>query len=155
MGRPGRKKGGVNFKTVIRLEKVVALEAKGLLDAEIAFQVGITPAGLATLKRNPLYKSIRTRALTGVIGAVDEEIAGSIEYQHQRLREMVPTALQKLADHLLNPDPKVSLSAIGEVLDRDGKLAKVSRIGAPTEMQGGAGIDTTRADALVATLAGK
>jgi len=150
----GRKKGNPNYKTIIRIERAIRLEVKGFSDAQIAEHIGLNKAGLATLKRNPLYTQVRIRVLNNVVGDLEQELGDDVHYVHSKIRSMLPKALQVLEDALENSDVKARLSAAADVFDRDGKLAKVSRIGLPSEQQGGFSpkIDTTIVDGLVATI---
>jgi hypothetical protein len=152
--KAGRLKGNPNYKTIIRIERAIRLEVKGFSDAEIAEHIGLNKAGLATLKRNPLYTQVRIRVLNNVVGDLEQELGDDNHYIHQKIRSMLPKALQVLEDALENPDVKARLSAAADVFDRDGKLAKVSRIGLPSEEQGGFApkIDTTIVDGLEAAI---
>lgn len=150
--RRGRPKGSVNYKTVMRIEQAVLLESKGFSDKDIAIQIGLTPAGLATLKRNPLYKSVQIRTQTSVIGELQQGLADNASYLRDRLKSFLPKALDNMQEALNSPDPKRKDTMTLEVLDRDGRLAKVSRIGLPTEDQGGSGVNTETADAMIAAL---
>lgn len=134
----GRKKGGFNFKTRVRMEKAIRLEACGLADTEIASHIGISVGGLAFMKRRPEYQILVRQIATGVISSLDEAIVDDQAYIKQRVQEMVPTALKALHDAVLNPmEPRLRLEAAKQILDRDGRLAQVSRIGLPTQEQGG------------------
>lgn len=150
----GRKAGGMNWKTAVRIEKAVQLEASGLPDADICLMLGLTPAGLTTMKRSPAYQAVRIRIKTGIVSQLEQGLAEEQEYLKTKVKEAVPAALQVLVDNLKNPDPKVRHNAATDLLDRDGHFAKVSRIGLPTDEQGGSGVDTTNADALIDLLKG-
>jgi len=68
---------------------------------------------------------------------------------------MIPVALDGLMELAQQrKNERVRLAACSEIMDRDGRLAKVQRIGLPTEDQGGIGasIDDETADALVSAL---
>lgn len=152
--KAGRLKGNPNYKTIIRIERAVRMEAKGFSDNQIVNHLGLTKAGLATLKRNPLYSQIRIRVLNYVVGDLEVDLGEDVNYLHTKIRSSLPKALQVLEDALENPDAKVRIAAASELMDRDGKLAKVSRIGMPSEAQGGMGpkFDTTIVDGLVAAI---
>jgi DNA-binding phage protein len=150
----GRKRGNPNYKTIIRIERAIRLEVKGFSDDQISQHIGLSKAGLATLKRNPLYTQVRIRVLNNVVGDLEQELGDDTHYIHSKIRSMLPKALQVLEDALENSDVKARLSAAADVFDRDGKLAKVSRIGLPSNEQGGFSpkIDTTIVDGLVAAI---
>lgn len=134
----GRPKGSSNFKTWVRFEKIARLETLGVPDAEIALQTGLTAQGLANAKQSAGYKAVRLRIATGVLSQYDGIIAEDNEYVQTRIREMVPTALEALFDNVTQKlDPKLRQNAAETILDRDGRLAKVSRVGLPTQDQGG------------------
>jgi hypothetical protein len=63
----------------------------------------------------------------------------SMEYKHERMRAMIPQALQNLYDLARSSNENVKLKATAEILDREGTMAKVSRIGLATQDQGGVG----------------
>lgn len=155
-GNAGRKRGSVNYKTIMRIERAVQMEAKGYPDDQIAKHIGLSKAGLITLKRNPLYQQVRVRTQSFVVGELEQDLGENIDYCRNKLNSMLPKALQVLEKALENPDPKVALNAADSVFDRNGRLAKISRIGLPTEEQGGIGprLDTSVADALVDAIKG-
>jgi hypothetical protein len=143
-----------SFKRVINMEKAARLEALGWRDAEIARQLGISPAGLAMVKQDPDYPSVRDRIKTGVCSELDEVMKDDANYVRERLRGMIPQALDGLFENAIQTkDARIRQAACTEILDRDGRLAKVQRIGLPTEDQGGVGmVDAETADALAAAL---
>lgn len=136
------------------MEKAARLEALGWRDTEIARQIGLTHAGLTQMKQDPDYPSVRDRILTGVISTLDEGLKDDLLYQRERIRGMMPVALDGLYELAIQTkNERVRLGACAEIMDRDGRLAKVSRIGLPTEDQGGVGqIDDETADALLIAL---
>lgn len=143
-----------SFKRVIHMEKAARLESLGWKDAEIARQIGLTPAGLAMVKQDVDYPSVRDRIKTGVISQLDEQLKDDMDYQRERIRGMMPVALDGLYESAIQTkNERIRLAACAEILDRDGRLAKVSRVGLPTEDQGGVGIiDDETADALATAL---
>ena len=143
-----------SYKRIINMEKAARLESLGWRDVEIARQIGLTPAGLAMVKQDPDYASVRDRIKTGVISVLDEDMKDDLLYQRERIRGMMPVALDGLYELAIQTkNDRVRLTACAEIMDRDGRLAKVQRIGLPTEDQGGIGVvDDETADALVAAL---
>ena len=136
----GRKPGGKNPKALMRMEAAIRMEFTnlGLTDAQIAFNIGLTPSGYAQMKLRPEYKRLRDQITTGVVGFLDQEMYGDIKFQRQYIRRLVPVALEGLAQAALQRNnAKLRLDACREILDRDGNFAKVSRIGLPSEDQGG------------------
>lgn len=105
---------------------------------EVAKHIGVTPVTLATWQADPDFVDLQNQIMTGVLSHVDEDLAEDVTTQKLSLKRMIPMALQGLADLALQTsNPQIKLKAIGEILDRDGHLAKVTRIGLPTEAQGG------------------
>jgi hypothetical protein len=119
--------------------QAVQLEAQLYKDAEIAAFLDMTPGGLAQLKLDPEYVRLRTQVRTGVTTETEKQFLKDLEYKHDRLRDMVPLALQGLYDAARSKNEHVKLKAAAEILDREGTMAKVSRIGLATEEQGGVG----------------
>lgn len=128
-----------SFKRQIRMQRAINLEKALYKDAEIAVFLGITPAGLAQMKADPEYVLLRMQAMSGVITEAEELYLKEAEYKHDQLRALVPQALQNLFDLARSQNEHVKLKATSEILDREGTLAKVSRIGLATADQGGAG----------------
>lgn len=117
-----------SYKRLIRMEQAVRLESKGIYkDVEIAAMLGVTTAGLAQIKADPDYATVRERFLNKVITALDEEIGEDVKALRARAKAAVPRALQVLIDNLDNPDPKVALRASEQILNRDGRLAEISK----------------------------
>lgn len=145
----------IQFRRILKMEKAARMEGQGLPDPDIAQHLGLTYAGLAQLKQDPDYGDVRRRILTGVCSHLDTELADDINYHKQRIKEMLPAALDGLYELAIQDnDKRLKLSACESILDREGKLAKVSRIGLPTEAQGGVGtpIDDDVANQLVNVL---
>jgi len=128
-----------SFKRHIRMIHAARLEAQLYRDSEIAIFLKMTPAGLAQLKMDPDYQAIRTQVATGVISEAEQALINDTEYKHQLIRDMVPAALQGLYDCARSANEHIKLKAAAEILDREGTMAKVSRIGLATGEQGGFG----------------
>ena len=140
----------------MRMEKIARLEVKGLSDQDIADYLDLTLGGVQNIKQDLNYKQVRTRIATGILSSFDEELAKDFNSSYERIQEALPHALSKLIEHIDHPDAKVSMHAIESLLDRDGRLAKVHRMGLPTADQGGAGAISKSsmdiADGLIGTL---
>jgi len=145
-----------NFKAIMRMEKIARLEIKGLSDQDIADYLDLTLGGVQGIKQDLNYKQVRTRIATGILSSFDEELAKDFNSSYERIQEALPHALSRLIEHIDHPDAKVSMHAIESLLDRDGRLAKVHRMGLPTADQGGAGAISKSsmdiADGLIGTL---
>jgi hypothetical protein len=122
-----------------RKEQAVRLSVTypAMTDAEIAEQVGLTPAGLATMKAQPEWKQLWLQFTTKVLGDIDEDLANDQKALRERHKRQVPMALSNMYDLMMSRDEKIKLAASKDVLARDGNFAEVSRIGMPTEEQGG------------------
>ena len=150
-----QRKGQASYKRMLRMEHCARLENLLWKDADIAAHLNMSPAGLAQLKGDPEYPAVRNRIKTGVISQLDEELKDDFNYQREKIRSMMPVALDGLLELAMQTkNERVRLGACAEIMDRDGRLAKVSRIGLPTEDQGGVGssIDDETADALIQAL---
>jgi hypothetical protein len=127
------------FKRQIRMIRAVRLEAALYKDAEIAAFLKMSPMGLAQLKMDPDYIALRIQIQSGVVSDAEKELLKDTEYKYEMLRDMVPLALQGLYDAARSTNMHVKLKAAAEILDREGTMAKVSRIGLASQEQGGAG----------------
>jgi len=143
-----------NIKTRLRQEKVARLSALGLPDSEIAIHIGLTPAGVATLKQSPEYKALALQIATGVISDYDETLSEDLENVKQRIQSMVPDALQAFADAVTQKaDPKLRMAAAETILDRHGVFTKAART-QTVEEQKAASFITSKDDAVAQSLAG-
>lgn len=141
------------------MEMVVRLESspQGYTGVQIAQMVGMTPAGLAILKMDPEYAAVRARMLSKAITELDLAFSQDIRSQRDKLRMMVPVALDNLLSALDSKDERIKMEATKQVLNRDGRMAEVSRIGLPTDEQGVGAVtqvDNEIADALANALQG-
>lgn len=117
------------WKTRARMIRAGRLEALGLRDADIAFHLGLTPAGLATMKGSDEYKRFQTAGLTHVLGKEDEDLAQDTSQLREILKDQVPEALQTMADLVSQRvlKPELAFKAAESILDRDGRFTKASR----------------------------
>lgn len=116
------------WKTRIRMIRASKLEALGLPDAAIASHIGLTPAGLATMKQSDEYKRLQVTSASKVLGKDDEDLAEDTEQLRSIIRESVPVALHTMADLIeQRVDPKLAFQAAESMLDRDGRFMKASR----------------------------
>lgn len=142
-----------NIRTRIRMEKAARLTALGLKDADIANHVGLTPAGLATMKQSPEYQALANQVATGVISEYDEVLSEDLENVKDRVQSLVPDALQALADSVVQKvDPKLRMAAAESILDRHGVFVKSTRTQTPPEQQAASFI-SSKDDAVATSLA--
>lgn len=142
-----------NIKTRLRIEKAARLVALGMKDADIADHIGMTPAGFATLKQSIEYKVIAQQIATGVISNYDQELSQDLNNVKDQISDMLPDALQALADSVKQRvDPKLRMAAAETILDRHGIFVKAARTQTPQE-QDAASFITTKDDEVAQNLA--
>lgn len=123
-----KTQGATSFKTTFRMERAIRLELQGVPDSQIAAAIGLTPAGLATMKQGAEYQQMRMQLASGVLSEIDEETGEDFRELRRRVRSSVPLALQAIQDCLQQRlDGKLRLSAAESLLDRDGRFVKTSR----------------------------
>lgn len=139
-----------NIKTALRIKKAARLVALGMKDADIADHIGMTPAGFATLKQSVEFKVIAQQVATGVIADYDQELAADLKNVKSSIEDMVPDALQAIADAVQQKvDPKLRLTAAETILDRHGIFVKAAR--SQTEAETNAATFITTKDDDIAT----
>lgn len=135
------------------MHKVARLTGLGLADVEIANHVGLTLAGLATLKQSSEYKAIVVQVATGIINDYDQSLAEDLQNVKDTLQSFVPDALQAIADSVTQKaDPKLRLIAAETILDRHGIFVKSQRTQTPPE-QNAASFITSKDDEVAKNLA--
>lgn len=120
---------GRTWKRHLRMEKVVRLTALGLYSNEqIANSLGVVPQTIIAIRATPEFQAKMVEIATGVISEHDKELRENAENQRSELKSMVPTALLQLRSAALSRNENIALRASLEILDRDGTLAKVSKV---------------------------
>ncbi len=77
-----------------------------------------------------------------ILTVLDQNIRKNYDLSQKTLEFAVPVAMQGLVKQALTAkDERVKNKAFNDILDRDGRFAKVSRIGLPTSEQGGVAED--------------
>lgn len=105
---------------------------------EVAQHIGIDAHTLSFWMKDPEWVNLHNQITTGILTAVDAELAEDVRHQHLTLKRLIPVALQNLAELALqNANPSIKLKATQEILDREGHFAKVQRMGLATHEQGG------------------
>lgn len=142
-----------------RREQAVRLTVNfpAMTDKEIADQLGITVSGLYTMKNSPEWTQLWNQYTNKVLSDFDADLAGDQKALRERHKMKVPEALQTMYDLMNSRDEKIKLAAAKDILARDGNFAEVSRIGMPTEEQGGfmSKTDTDVANAIVGVMTPK
>lgn len=106
--------------------------------SEVAAHIGVDAQTLSTWQADPEWVNLHNQITTGILSQVDADLAEDITHQRLTLKRLVPLAIQNLADIALqSANPNLKLKASLEILDREGHMSKVTRIGLPAEAQGG------------------
>jgi hypothetical protein len=80
--------------------------------------------------------------MTGVLQDMDSLVKDSYTGTQKSLSFVVPMAMQTLVQQAMHAkDERIRNKACNDLLDRDGRFAKVTRIGLPTGDQGGVAED--------------
>jgi hypothetical protein len=110
-------------------------------DQDIADHLGLTTGQIHNWRSGPTkdeYIALKNQLISGIISKVDSDVEDKLDFYKEQLDDMVPLALQNLYDLALQKtNSQLRLKASQDILDRQGHLAKVSRIGLPTVQQGG------------------
>jgi hypothetical protein len=141
---------GSSFKKLKRLEYIIRMENAGLPEKVIATMLTISVGRLRYIKKSADYLRTRMRLTTGIILDDDIKIADLKEHRKEILTQMLPPALQVIANILGKDQTRASIaeqklmaSVAQDIMDREGTLAKVSR----TEVKPVDAFDFERADA--------
>lgn len=119
-------------RTLDRINLLVRLElANPLLSStDIAKLCGITINRFSVLKKSPYYQQVHNQYLTGILTVMDQNVRKNYDLSEKTLQFAVPLAMQGLVQQALNAkDERIKNKAYNDILDRDGRFAKVSRIG--------------------------
>ena len=103
------------------------LEGSGLSLREMAMQSGLTLRQVRTALANPAYQEFRDARLQMRVSALDAAFAEDTVGMLNRLRELVPAAINVLERGLADPNPSVALRAAAEVLERDQLFSKAQQ----------------------------
>jgi hypothetical protein len=106
--------------------------------SEVAAHIGIDVVTLSQWQKQQEWVDLHNQIVTGILSSIDAELVEDITHQRLTLKRLVPVAIQNLADLALqSANPSIKLKASMEILDRDGNMAKVQRVGLATVEQGG------------------
>lgn len=128
----GRPSSNGSFQAQKRFEMIARMENAGLPEAAIAPMLGISVPRLRYLKKLPEYLIVRMRITHGIILDNDAKVAEIKEQRKELLVQMLPPALQVLANTLLTqansyPEKKLQVTVAQDILDRSDIYTKVSR----------------------------
>lgn len=142
-GSGGRPRGHHN-RTLTLIDLLVRLELANptLNFVELATLADIKPGRYLWLRKLAAYSRVKQSYTTGIISNLDEVVQKKLNLTQTTLDFAVPMAMQALVQQALSSkDERVKNKAANDILDRHGHFAKVSRVGAPTEEQGGVATD--------------
>lgn len=120
------------FKYQKRLELMVRMENAGVGEAATAAMIGISVPRLRHLKKTKDYLSARIQITHGIIVDYDKNLALIKAQRKEMLTQMLPPALQVIANELSSPavslaERKHKTAVAQDLLDREGTFAKISK----------------------------
>lgn len=129
---PGRPSQNTSFAAQKRFEMIARMENAAIPEGAIAPMLGISVPRLRYLKKTPEYLIVRMRITHGIILDHEAKVAEIREQRKEMLVQLLPAALQTVADTLLTQantyaERKLKLEVAKDVLDRSDYFAKVSR----------------------------
>lgn len=163
LGGPGHTKG-TQFNTTNspsrqrwKWELAIRFQLKNpnAKQSEVAKHIGVTTVTLSQWQADPDWQDLHNQIVTGILSHVDEDLAEDVTQQRLTLKRLLPVALQNLAAFATqDSNPQLKFKATQEILDREGNHARVTRMGLPTEQQGGVAgsIDNEVASKLIEAL---
>jgi hypothetical protein len=126
-------------RTIDKINLLVRLELDNpqLSSTQVALLCGLSINRFSVLKASPLYQTIHNQYMTGLLTSFDTKIKNGYSISQETLDFAVPIAMQGLVKQALTvKDERVKNKAFNDILDRDGRFAKVSRIGMTVNEQG-------------------
>lgn len=130
---------GLHHRTIDKMHIIVRAElANPLLSTvDLGALIGLSVVRLNTIRNLPLYRQIKNQYMTGtILRPLDQKVEKRYDVAKDTLSFAVPMAMQTLVQQALSAkDERVKNKACNDILDRDGRFAKVTRIGAPTKEQ--------------------
>lgn len=148
-GRLGQRAGkGHQFKAKRRLENISRLENAGFTKPQIAAMVSISVNRLSYIMKSADYLIVRMAITHGIVLDGDAQLAQIKAQRKEMLTQLLPPALQALANELQAPavtvaERKLKASIVQDYFDREGTFAKISR----TEIKPVEQFDFEKADA--------
>lgn len=153
-GRLGAKPAAqAQFKSQKRLETIVRLENAAIPESACAAMLCISVPRLRTIKKSPEYLAARIRITHGIILDHDSQIETIKSQRKEMLTQLLPPALQILANELSQPahtlaERKHQAAIAQDLLDREGTFAKISK----TEIKPVDAFDFEKADTASASV---
>lgn len=127
-----KPQSGTSFRKQRRHELIARMENAALPEGQIAVLLGISKDRLRTIKQHPDYLKARMAITLGIIVDTDAKLAEIREQRKDMLRQMLPPALQVIANAVNTPalsyaEKKLQVAVAQDILDREGTFAKISR----------------------------
>lgn len=142
-----------DFRKQKRLETIIRLENAAMPQQAIAAMFCISIHRLRRIKESPEYLIARMKITHGIIVEHQASIEQIREQRKEMLTQLLPPALQVLANELQTAggtlaERKLKTEIARDILDREGTFAKVSR----TEIKPVENFDFEKADAASAEI---
>lgn len=153
-GMPSAKYSrGRTWKRHMRIEKIARLTiSASFTNEQIAASMNVCPQTIVAIRQTPEFHAKMIELKTGVVSDLDLDMRLIEENQIDELAAMVPTALLVLRNSLLSSNPNIALKAAETVMDRDGALAKVSKVSVTHENKPDLSAINTTASSIMALL---
>lgn len=138
-------------------EKIARLTMSNVRDDEIARLCGYkSKVSVTQIRATQEYGIIFDALKANVLSVFDENLANDTAALQETVRQQVPQALKKLVEALNSRNEKISIDAAKELIAMDGRVAKVQRLGLPSDAQGGIGdVDSSIADEILIAMGKK
>lgn len=123
---------GNSFRKLKRFEDIVRLESAGFTPTQIGAMLCISHTRVKTIQKSPDYLIARMKITHGIILDHEANLSMIKEQRREMLTQLLPPALQILANELQRPattlaERKHQTALTLELMDREGTFAKVSR----------------------------
>ena len=123
---------GRQFRHQKRLELIVRMENAGLPESAIGAMLGISVNRIRHIKKSTDYLAARMKITVGLIVDQEGSLADIREQRKEMLVQMLPAALQVIANAVNAPalslgERRFQHDVARDILDREGTFAKVQR----------------------------
>lgn len=132
-GKLGQKPAsGQQFKARRRMENMARLENAGFTKQQISPMLGISVNKVSVIMKSAEYLNIRIAITHGIVMDHEGSLATIKAQGKEMLRQLLPPALQIIANQLQQPatnlgERKHQAALAQDLMDREGTFAKVSR----------------------------
>jgi|SRR5581483_6122827 hypothetical protein len=112
-----------------KIQRLVELDQQNKSLREISEELRITPPTIYVYRETPEYLELKEKALKQSEKTVLSRIRESTEQTRAKLSNAVPRAIETLIEIMTNSNSeKMKKECACEILDRDGRFVKVSRL---------------------------